>query len=57
MKKLDLEKKLKKNGFSLGNGAKHDIWSKKGYAPIPVPRHKEINERLAQKILKDAGII
>ena len=56
MKKKDLEKQLKKNGFSLNHGAKHDRWSKDGHPPIMVPRHSEINERLAQKILKDAKI-
>ncbi len=57
MKKKDLEKKLKENGFSLKHGAKHDRWFKKGHPPITVPRHSEINERLAKKILKDADII
>ena len=56
MKKKDLEKQLKKNGFSLNHGAKHDRWSKDGHPPIMVPRHSEINERLAQKILKDSKI-
>ncbi|MCP4392751.1 MAG: type II toxin-antitoxin system HicA family toxin [Alphaproteobacteria bacterium] len=57
MKKQDLEKQLKKNGFSLKHGSKHDRWVKEGNPPITVPRHNEIDERLAKKILKDAGIL
>lgn len=56
MKKKDLEKKLKEKGFSLKHGGKHDRWLKKGCITVTVPRHKEINERLAQQILKDAGV-
>jgi len=56
VKKKELERKLKEAGFSQIHGAKHDRWVKKGHPPITVPRHREINERLALKILKDAGI-
>jgi predicted RNA binding protein YcfA (HicA-like mRNA interferase family) len=32
--KYELEKLLRKKG------GKHDIWSKKGFPPIPIPRHR-----------------
>ncbi len=37
------------------NGANHDIFSD-GNKSIPVPRHKEIREKTAKDILKEAGI-
>jgi len=46
---------LNNNGcILLRNGAKHDIYHnhKKGTTQ-PVPRHNEINEILAKKIIKD----
>ncbi len=56
MKRADLIKLLEKNGWSLKrNGAEHDIYSN-GNRIEPIPRHKEINEILARKILKKLGI-
>ena len=56
MKNRDLIKKLNQAGFEMvRNGGNHDIF-KKGNIEIPVPRHKEINEMTAKKILKDAGL-
>jgi len=55
MKNQDLLKKLKTAGCELlRHGAKHDIY----HNPMtgksqPVPRHREINELLAKKIIKD----
>ncbi|MBN1684545.1 MAG: type II toxin-antitoxin system HicA family toxin [Gammaproteobacteria bacterium] len=40
MKKRKLERLLKDKGFEKRSGGKHDIWVKKGYPPIPLPRHK-----------------
>jgi predicted RNA binding protein YcfA (HicA-like mRNA interferase family) len=37
--KYTLEKLLKQNGFKKYSGGKHDIWKRKGFPPIPVPRH------------------
>lgn len=55
MKKKDLEKKLKELGWEKRrSGSKHDVWGKDDRA-IPVPRHKEINERTAQSIIKNAS--
>lgn len=54
MKKRDLEKKLKKYGWwLLREGANHEIWTN-GKIQEPVPRHREINEMLAKKIIKKA---
>ena len=54
MKRKELEKRLKKKGWRLlRHGKKHDIWTD-GSQEEPVPRHNEINERLAKKILRKA---
>jgi predicted RNA binding protein YcfA (HicA-like mRNA interferase family) len=55
MKRRDLISRLEMNKcVLLRNGAKHDIYhNPQSGATEPVPRHREINERLAQKILKN----
>ena len=54
MKRRDLERELTKLGWWLKrNGAKHDLWTNGDYEET-VPRHPEINELLAKKILKTA---
>ena len=55
MKRVDLFKQLKKGGcVLLRHGAKHDVYhNPETRFSQPVPRHREINERLAKKILKD----
>ncbi len=54
MKKRDLEKALADLGWSFKReGGNHEIWSN-GKRSIPIPRHKEINERLAKHIIEDA---
>lgn len=54
MKRNHLEKRLKNLGWRLDrHGHKHDIWTY-GELEIAVPRHKEINEYTADKILKQA---
>lgn len=54
MKYRELIKKLKAMGWFLKRqGGNHEIWSN-GEHDEPVPRHREINERLAKKILKKA---
>ena len=55
MKRVDLVKQLERAGCKLlRHGAKHDIYHnpKLGISQ-PVPRHREINERLAKKIIRD----
>lgn len=54
MKRRDLEKKLSELGWQFArHGGNHDVWSN-GKESEPVPRHNEINEYLAKKILKKA---
>lgn len=51
-----LVKILTGNGYELfRHGHDHDIF-RKDKKNIPVPRHKEISEILAKRILKQAGI-
>ena len=58
MKKSELIKLLKKEGFEIKReGGNHEIWTKKGFPNIPVPRHKkEIPTGTAHSIIKTAGI-
>jgi mRNA interferase HicA len=52
MKKRGLEKKLKELGWwFLRHGGNHDVWTN-GERKEPIPRHNEINEKLAQAILR-----
>ena len=54
MKRRDLVAELERGGCALlRHGAKHDIFHQpKTGRSEPVPRHSEINEFLAKKILK-----
>lgn len=58
MTKKELEKILKKEGWKIVSGAKHDMAVKKGTSTkIPIPRHKgDIPKGTANSILKDAGL-
>jgi predicted RNA binding protein YcfA (HicA-like mRNA interferase family) len=54
MKRQELLKKLKKSGcVFIRHGGKHD-WYQNPETKVsqPVPRHREINEKLARHILK-----
>lgn len=54
MKRRDLEKKLTELGWQLArHGGNHDVWTN-GKESEPLPRHNEINEYLAKKILRKA---
>jgi len=54
VKKKDLEKQLRKAGWRFArHGGSHDLWTN-GDLFEPMPRHTEINEILARKILKKA---
>jgi len=55
VKRRDLVAELEKCGcILLRHGAKHDIFhNPRTGRSQPVPRHREINELLAKKILKD----
>ena len=54
VKKKELEKRLKELGWAfLRAGGNHDVWTN-GEDQEYVPRHAEIGEGLARKILKRA---
>jgi predicted RNA binding protein YcfA (HicA-like mRNA interferase family) len=55
MKKVDLERKLRRAGCYLKReGRSHSLWiNPKTGVLEAVPRHKEIKELLAKKILKN----
>jgi mRNA interferase HicA len=56
VKRRDLERTLTRAGWRLARrGGRHDIWTD-GTREEAVPRHTEINENLARKILKKAGL-
>jgi len=56
MKRRELERRLREMEWTLHrHGGKHDVWiSADGSVTEYVPRHPEINERLAQAILRRA---
>ncbi len=54
MKKRDLEKELTQLGWWLKReGGNHEVWTN-GKDTESVPRHREINEILAKKIIQIA---
>jgi mRNA interferase HicA len=54
MKGRDLRKKLGEYGwYFLREGSDHEIWSN-GEVIEPIPRHREVSEYLARKILRRA---
>lgn len=56
MKGKDLIKLLESNGWYLKrNGGNHDIYTD-GNRREPIPRHSEIEERLAKSIIKKLGL-
>ncbi len=56
MKQRDLIKRLEKAGFVMKrHGSDHDIY-RRGNDEEQVPRHREIDERLAKGILKGWGL-
>jgi predicted RNA binding protein YcfA (HicA-like mRNA interferase family) len=57
MTKREVEKLLKKAGFKRHSGRRHDIWTKAGFPPIPVHRHKgDIPIGTLKNILESAGL-
>ena len=56
MKQKDLIKKLEDAGFEFcKHGGNHDIY-KRGNDKEVIPRHLEVNERLAKAILRKWGL-
>lgn len=57
MKQRDLVKRLEKGGFVFErHGGDHDVYVR-GIEREMVPRHKEIDERLAKAILRRRGLL
>jgi mRNA interferase HicA len=58
MKRRDLIRHLKSNGCELlREGGRHSWWHNPAQnRRSAVPRHREVNEHLAQKICNDLGI-
>ena len=52
MKSNEFERILKNEGYELVRVTKHRIWSN-GVHSAPVPHDKEINDMVAQRILKE----
>lgn len=56
MKQRDLIKKLEAGGFVFErHGINHDVYAR-GTEKEEVPRHKEIDERLAKAIIRRRGL-
>ena len=56
MKRKDLVKLLEKNGWTfIRHGGDHDVYMKNKTIEM-VPRHREIEERLAKAIIKRQGL-
>jgi len=54
VKHQELERALREAGWwLLRHGGRHDLWTN-GEMTEAVPRHREVHERLAQKILRRA---
>lgn len=57
MKRRDFIKKLEDGGFIFErHGSNHDVYTR-GTEREEVPRHNEINEKLAKAILKRRGLL
>lgn len=57
MKQRDLIKRLEDGGFVFErHGGNHDIY-RRGNDEEKIPRHREVNERLAKAILKKWGLL
>lgn len=57
MKRRDLIKRLERAGYQMErDNGDHTIYAKHGSRPIPVPRHRELNENTARAILRAAGL-
>ena len=57
LKRRDLLKRLEDGGFMFErHGGSHDIYIR-GAEREEIPRHKEINEKLAKAILRRRGLL
>ena len=56
MKQRDLIKRLEKAGFKFDrHGSNHDIY-KRDKDEEKIPRHREVNEKLAKAIIRKWGL-
>ena len=56
MKRRDLIELFEANGWKFArHGDNHDVWEK-GKQRESIPRHREINEKLAKAIIKRRGL-
>ena len=57
-KRRIIVKALLDAGWEMRSGKRsdHDKFVKKGKRPVPVPRHRELDDDTAREILKEAGI-
>jgi mRNA interferase HicA len=54
MRRVELERRLRALGWwILRHGGRHDVWTN-GEGQEAVPRHREIHEQLARRILERA---
>ena len=57
MNRRQFERHLRANGVRLlREGGNHSVWGFDNERSSPVPRHREIDYRLAQKICRDLAI-
>jgi mRNA interferase HicA len=57
VKRRELERHLRDHGVKLlREGGNHSFWGLDAERSTAVPRHREIDHRLARKICKDLGI-
>ena len=55
MKRLLLEQSLRALGCDFDrHGGNHDIWNYENERKFPVPRHSDIDDRLAKSIINKA---
>lgn len=57
MKRKFLIRKLEAAGFQCVEGGEHTKVYKDGILKTTVPRHKEVVDLVAKKILKDTGLL
>lgn len=56
MKRVELVKRIEEAGFQFErHGGEHDIY-RRGADTIAVPRHREVNEKLAKAIIRKWGL-
>lgn len=55
MQRRELVRILKAAGFVSKNGGNHEIFTN-GKVMVPVKRHREIEDQIAKRILRQAGL-